>query len=74
MKPRIEQKIALTKEEYPLFLQWIHSRNGEILFPSRIICSRYFDNLDLKSFFDTVDGIIPRKKISSWCRSEERSS
>tara|TARA_Y100001968_G_C19424542_1_gene753598 strand:- start:167 stop:796 length:630 start_codon:yes stop_codon:yes gene_type:complete len=63
MKPRIEQKLAISKLQYPLFLEWISNKNGEILFPERIICSRYFDNFNMESFSDTLDNIVPRKKI-----------
>ena len=63
MNPRIEQKIPFDIVDYPSILQWIKQNNGRILFPRRIINSRYFDNFKLDMFHETKEGIIPRKKI-----------
>ena len=63
MIPRIEQKLELNKHHYLDLLKWINHNGGKILYPERIICSRYFDNNNLQMYFDTVEGIIPRKKI-----------
>jgi hypothetical protein len=63
MKPRIEQKLELNKNHYLDLLKWINHSGGRILYPERIICSRYFENKDMQMYFDTVEGIIPRKKI-----------
>ena len=63
MNPRIEQKIPFDIVNYVSILKWIKDNNGNILFPRRIISSRYFDNLKLEMFHETQEGIIPRKKI-----------
>ncbi len=63
MIPRIEQKIEINKYHYLDLLKWIHNKGGKILYPERLICSRYFDNNNLQMYFDTIEGIIPRKKI-----------
>ena len=63
MIPRIEQKLELNKSHYMDLLKWINHMGGRILHPERIICSRYFDNKNLQMYFDTVEGIVPRKKI-----------
>ena len=63
MIPRIEQKLEINKYHYLDLLKWIHYRNGRVLYPERIICSRYFDNKNMQMYFDTVEGIVPRKKI-----------
>ena len=63
MNPRIEQKIPFDIIDYPSILKWIKNNNGTILFPRRIITSRYFDNIRLEMFHETQEGIIPRKKI-----------
>ena len=63
MIPRIEQKTEINKCNYLDLLKWIKNKRGRILYPERIICSRYFDNKDLQMYFDTVEGIVPRKKI-----------
>ena len=63
MNPRIEQKITFDIFDYPSILQWIKDNDGFVLFPRRIITSRYFDNFRLEMFHETKEGIIPRKKI-----------
>jgi hypothetical protein len=63
MIPRIEQKLEINKKHYLDLLKWINNKGGKVLYPERIICSRYFDNNNLQMYFDTIEGIIPRKKI-----------
>ena len=63
MIPRIEQKSEINKIHYLDLLKWINNKKGKILYPERIICSRYFDNQKKEIYFDTVEGIVPRKKI-----------
>ena len=63
MIPRIEQKLEVNKHHYLDLLKWINHNGGKILYPERIICSRYFDNTNMQMYFDTLEGIIPRKKI-----------
>ena len=63
MIPRIEQKLELNKSQYIDLLKWINYKGGIILYPERIICSRYFDNKNMQMYYDTVEGIVPRKKI-----------
>ena len=61
MEPRIEQKLELTKKEYLNILYWLKNKGAKIMYPNRIICSRYFDTYDLMMYNDTVEGITPRK-------------
>lgn len=63
MKPRIEQKLELSPNNYIDLLKWIKNKKGRVIYPERIICSRYFDNYDFQMYRDTVEGIVPRKKI-----------
>ena len=44
MIPRIEQKLEVNKNHYLDLLKWIKHNGGKVLYPERIICSRYFDN------------------------------
>ncbi len=63
MIPRIEQKLEINKYHYTDLLKWIKHKDGRVLYPERIICSRYFDNKNMQMYLDTVEGIVPRKKI-----------
>ena len=63
MIPRIEQKLEINKHHYTDLLKWIKHKDGKVLYPERVICSRYFDNKNMQMYFDTIEGIIPRKKI-----------
>ena len=63
MIPRIEQKLEISKLQYFDILNWIKNNNGRILYPERIIYSRYFENNNMQMYFDTIEGIVPRKKI-----------
>ncbi len=46
-----------------LFLKWLSIRGFKILHPERKVVSVYFDNYRLEMFNDTIEGIVPRKKI-----------
>jgi len=63
MNKRIEHKLELRKSDYLNFIKWLKKRNAYVLYPERIICSRYFDTFDFKMFKDTLEGIQPRKKL-----------
>ncbi len=63
MIPRIEQKVELNRTNYLDLLKWIKCKEGKILYPERTVCSRYFDNKNMQMYYDTIEGIVPRKKI-----------
>ena len=63
MIPRIEQKIELNKSNYLDLLKWMKFKGAKVLYPERIICSRYFDNKNMQMYYETIEGIVPRQKI-----------
>ena len=63
MNSRIEQKLEFSKEYYVDLLKWLKSKGAKVIYPKRIICSRYFDTVNLDMYSDVLEGIIPRKKI-----------
>ena len=63
MIPRIEQKTELKPENYLVAINWLKSKNFNILYPERIVSSIYFDNDMMQSYIDTVEGNTPRRKI-----------
>ena len=63
MKPRIEQKIEVEPKEYLHCLRWLSAKGGKILHPQRQVSSIYFDTPAFALFYDTVEGVVPRRKI-----------
>ena len=63
MKARIEQKSELKKVNYLAAYEWLKLNKFEVLYPERIVCSVYFDNFKMQSYYDTAEGICPRRKI-----------
>jgi SPX domain protein involved in polyphosphate accumulation len=63
MSFRKEIKFNLNKANLKKFLIWIEKEGAEKLHNKRIISSIYFDNDKFSMYHDSVEGIIPRKKI-----------
>jgi len=63
MSFRIEQKYRINKYKLPHLYKWISKNNGEKVYLDRTVSSIYFDNYRLSSYHDSVEGVIPRKKI-----------
>ena len=63
MSFRKEIKFNLNKLNLEKFLFWIEKEGAEKLHNKRIVNSIYFDNKKLSMYHDSVEGIIPRKKI-----------
>tara|TARA_B100001059_G_C17799075_1_gene565005 strand:+ start:993 stop:1583 length:591 start_codon:yes stop_codon:yes gene_type:complete len=63
MSFRKEIKFNLNKANLKKFLMWIEKEGAEKLHKKRIISSIYFDNDKFSMYHDSVEGIIPRKKI-----------
>ena len=63
MSFRKEIKSTLNKSKLNNLLKWIKDKGGEILYPERLINSIYFDNTNLNMYHESVEGILPRKKL-----------
>ncbi len=63
MSFRKENKSTLNDGKLSTLIKWIFQNNGSVLFPERIINSVYFDNKNLNMYFESVEGVVPRKKI-----------
>jgi hypothetical protein len=74
MKPRIEQKLLVKKDELFSLLNWIYGVKGVLLHPDRTVTSTYFDTSSLLLFWHTQEGIVPRKKIRIRCYGNHGSS
>lgn len=67
MQPRIEQKLNTNSLGFVGLLRWLHAADGKILYPSRQVSSTYFDTPSFQMYHDTVEGIVPRRKVRIRC-------
>ena len=63
MSFRIEEKLYLRPENLIDFKKYIYNNSAEKLYKARKIKSLYFDNINLDMYNDSVEGLVPRKKI-----------
>ncbi len=63
MNFRIEEKINIKKENLFKFYEWLNLNSAKKIYPDRKVSSLYFDNQNLNMYYDSVEGLIPRKKI-----------
>ena len=60
---RIENKYKIELNKLDELYKFLNDNKAEVLFPKRFIKSIYFDNNLYSSYFDSLEGIVPRKKI-----------
>ena len=63
MSFRIEEKLKVAESKLFQLRDWIEKNNGITLYPSRTINSIYFDNQDYTMYNQSIEGVLPRKKI-----------
>ncbi len=63
MSFRIEDKLYIKKENLIDFKIFLKEKSSKPLYEPRIIESLYFDNHNCQIFNDSIEGIVPRKKI-----------
>jgi len=63
MSFRKEKKLRLSKNDLFSFKHDLISRGMRQLYPSRTVNSCYFDTQDFKMFFESEEGVLPRRKI-----------
>ncbi len=63
MKFRIENKYKIEKTKLNYLYKFLSTNKANILYPKREINSIYFDNSQMKSYYDSLEGTVPRKKI-----------
>ena len=72
MSFRIENKLFIRKENLIEFLTYLKDNGASRLYKSRIIESLYFENFNNEIFNDSIEGILPRKKIRIRYYPEEK--
>lgn len=63
MSFRIEDKLLINPGNLSHFYEFLNKQSAIKLFQKRIIKSLYFDNQNLQMYKDSIEGIVPRKKI-----------
>ena len=63
MSFRIEKKLFIKKEQLIEFKKFLFKKNINQIYKPRVVESIYFDNCDKKVYFDSLEGLSPRKKI-----------
>ena len=63
MSFRIEEKLFIRRENLIQFKDYLFKKKAIKLYDSRIIKSLYFDNIKLDMYNDSIEGLVPRKKI-----------
>ena len=63
MSFRIEEKLKVAESKIFKLKDWITKNMGVTLYPSRTINSIYFDNQDYTMYNQSIEGVLPRKKI-----------
>ena len=63
MSFRIEEKLKVADSKIFQLRDWITKNMGVTLYPSRTINSIYFDNQDYTMYNQSIEGVLPRKKI-----------
>jgi len=63
MSYRVEDKIPITKYDRFILHKELKNKGMKKLFPDRHISSVYFDNMELKIYQDSIEGLLPRKKL-----------
>ena len=63
MSFRIENKYLICNENITQIYDFLRENSAKILFPRRKISSIYFDNSKFSSYNESIEGLVPRKKI-----------
>ena len=60
---RTEEKLKIHPSRLPEFLGWLAESEAVIVHPPRRVISIYLDNDRLGMFHDSMEGVLPRKKL-----------
>tara|TARA_Y100000768_G_C23837297_1_gene614407 strand:+ start:157 stop:756 length:600 start_codon:yes stop_codon:yes gene_type:complete len=60
---RIEEKLFIKKENLIEFLEFFNKKSAKQVYEPRNIQSLYFDNINFQTYSDSIEGLVPRKKI-----------
>ncbi len=63
MSFRIEDKLYINENNLYDFKKFLENKSANKIYTSRTIESLYFDNQNFQIYNDSIEGIVPRKKI-----------
>ena len=63
MSFRTEEKLKIHPSRLPLFLEWLAKRHALAIHHPRRVLSVYLDNDRLGMIHESVEGLLPRKKL-----------
>ena len=63
MSFRTENKYKIAYNKISQLYNWIKESNGIKFYPDRKVHSVYFDNDKFQSYHNSIEGVVPRKKI-----------
>ena len=63
MSFRIEEKLFIKSENLIEFKEYLLKQSAKQIYEPRKIKSLYFDNLNFDMYNDSIEGVLPRKKI-----------
>tara|TARA_B100001057_G_scaffold45150_1_gene40256 strand:- start:198 stop:815 length:618 start_codon:yes stop_codon:yes gene_type:complete len=63
MSFRIEKKFRVEQKKLVQLYSWLNKNKALKIYNDRYIKSIYFDNNKFSSYHDSIEGIVPRKKI-----------
>ena len=63
LERRIEEKLVFPSSEKGKYLNKFFSDGFQYIFPSRQITSIYYENINFDIYKDSLEGVVPRKKI-----------
>ena len=63
MSFRLEEKLYINSENLADFKNYLLKQSAKQLYQPRVIKSLYFDNVNLDMYNDSIEGVVPRKKI-----------
>ena len=63
MSFRIENKYQLSTAKLSEFFIFLNDYSAKEMYPTRLIKSIYFDNQNFSAYRESIEGVVPRKKI-----------
>jgi SPX domain protein involved in polyphosphate accumulation len=63
MSFRIENKYHLSIAKLGELYEFLNNNSAEEIYPKRLIKSIYFDNREFSAYHQSIEGVVPRKKI-----------